>query len=64
MIYPKWVYKPREDVTRENMRQYEKMHNDYWNKLYERYPDFSSLPFRRKIEIREEIDNIMGYSLS
>lgn len=29
MYYPRWVFSPREDVTRENMRKYEKRLDEY-----------------------------------
>lgn len=63
MIYPKWVYTPREDVTRENMRQYEEMYNKWYDKLYELYPDYPEKSLRERIRIREEIDKIMGYNI-
>ena len=31
MWYPKWVYHYREDLTRENMRKYEQMKDEFEN---------------------------------
>lgn len=35
MYYPRWVFSPREDVTRENMRKYEKRLSDFYKEKAE-----------------------------
>ena len=61
--YPKEVYNINEDITRENMRKYDKMRDNWYNKALEICPDFFKRGLRERMEIRKEIDTIMGYSL-
>lgn len=53
MGYPKWVFNIREDVTRENMRIYDKQQELLRQKCLEINPNYYSLGFREKRAIRE-----------
>ena len=52
MYYPRWVFSPREDVTRENMRKYDKRLDDYHKEK-----DKIEAELKRKLT-REEITEL------
>jgi len=59
MRYPKEVFHVREDVTRENMRAYEAKRDRFYKKCEELFPDFWSLPFRERMEIKKLVEEEM-----
>ena len=59
--YPKWVYSPREDVTRENMRQYDRTKELFYKKCEELNPDYYKLGLRERMAVRDEAEKILGY---
>lgn len=54
--YPKEVYSIREDVTRENMRQYDARQARIAKAILLVAPDYYSLPWRDRIEIRKRVE--------
>ena len=61
--YPKEVYNINENITRENMRKYDKMRDNWYNKALELFPDYFKRGLRERLEIGKEIDKVVGYSL-
>ncbi len=61
MSYPKWVYSPREDVTRENMHKYDETKEIFYKKCEEINPDYWHLGLRERMEIRDKAEEILGY---
>lgn len=59
MWYPREVFTPREDVTRENMRKYEERQNKFYDTALSLYPDFLQRPFLERLQLREEIEAAM-----
>lgn len=59
MIYPKEVFSIREDVTRENIRRYEEKRDRLYNKCKEICPEFWSLPFRERMEIKKKAEEML-----
>ena len=54
--YPKEVYNIREDVTRENMRQYDAWQARIMAAVLRVAPDYYSLPPRERLAIRKRIE--------
>ena len=61
--YPKEVYNINENITRENMRKYDKMRDNWYNKALELFPDYFKRGLRERLEIGKEVDKAVGYSL-
>lgn len=60
--YPREVYAPREDITRENMRRYD-ANIDKWYDTAERlYPNFYALKGAEKEAAAAEIDRAAGFT--
>lgn len=57
--YPRWVYSPDENITRANMKQYEKEQNAIYNKCLELNPAFHSLKFKEQYAIKERAEKII-----
>ena len=58
-FYPSWVYDPNADITRANMKQYDREQAEYYAIIDERYgAAWDDLPIQErqqlKIEIRKE----------
>lgn len=54
--YPKEVYSIREDVTRENMRQYDARQARIMEAVLRAAPDYYSLSPRERLAIRKRIE--------
>ena len=65
MMYPKWVFNIREDVTRENMRKYDQMKDDFYKKAVEMFPNYweMSLVDRYRNKVNEKVEKALGYRL-
>ena len=59
--YPSWVYNPREDVTRENMRQYDRTKETFQKKCEEINPNYWKLSIRERMVVRDEAEKVLGY---
>ena len=59
--YPKWVYTPREDITRENMRSYDRTKKIFYEKCEEINPDYWKLGLRERMAVADEAEKILGY---
>lgn len=59
MGYPRWVYTAREDVTRENMRLYDKRQEQINKKCVEINPDYYKLGLRERRAIREKAKTLV-----
>ncbi len=59
--YPKWVYNVREDVTRNNMKEYDRTTEIFRQKCLEINPDYYKLPLRERMAVRDEAEKILGY---
>lgn len=55
MWYPKELFSIREDITRENIRRYEKEQKRIQDECFKRYPNYINMSCRERIAIREEI---------
>lgn len=58
--YPAWVYNIREDITRENMRQYDKQQEERRRKFdqvqRELYPAYYEMRGRERLEAMRDIE--------
>lgn len=65
MMYPKWVFNIREDVTRENMRKYDQMKDAFYKKGVEMFPNYweMSLVDRYRNKVNEKVEEALGYRL-
>lgn len=61
--YPKYIYSYRIDITRANMRDYDRRKKEFEDKCLEINPDYFSLNFRQRIEIREQAEEALGFSI-
>lgn len=59
MYYPKEVFSYREDVTRANMREYEKRQRQLEEKCLEIDPNYYHLGLRQRMEIRTQAEKEM-----
>ena len=61
--YPKYVYSYREDVTRANMREYDRKKKEFEDKCLEINPDYFSLNFRQRMEVRRKAEEVLGFNI-
>ena len=59
--YPSWIYSYREDITRENMRQYDRMRDLLYKRLLELNPDYYSLNLRERHDLINQVENELNY---
>ena len=59
--YPKEVFSAREDVTRNNMKEYDRKRNLFFQTLLEINPDYYNLGLKDRIKVRENAEAILGY---
>ena len=57
--YPSWVYTAREDITRSNMRLYERQVEQLDKKCLEVNPNYYSLDFRTRFEVRKTAQKLL-----
>lgn len=60
--YPREVFHPREDVTRENMRRYDANINKWYDTAEKMYPNFYALKGAEKAAAAAEVDRAAGYT--
>lgn len=60
--YPREVYNPREDITRENMRRYDANINKWYDIAEALYPNFYALKGAEKEAAAAEIDRAAGFT--
>ena len=56
MNYPKEVFSINETITKENMRQYDAWRERVYKRCKEIAPDYWSLDFRTRLEIKERAE--------
>ena len=61
--YPKECFSPNEKTTKNNMKEYEKKCDRWYEIALKIYPDYYKQDIRRRIESRQVINKIVGYSL-
>lgn len=61
MRYPAWVYSPREDVTRNNMREYDRTTEIFRQKCLEINPNYYGLTLKERMAVRDKAEEILGY---
>ena len=61
MSYPSWVYDVREDVTKANMREYDRTKKTFYDKCLELNSDYYKLGLRERMVVRDEVEKILGY---
>ena len=61
--YPKYVYSYREDITRANMREYDRKKKLLEDKCLEINPDYFHLNLRQRMEVRREVEEALGFSI-
>lgn len=59
--YPRWVYSPCENVTRENMRQYDRTREIFRKKCEEVCPDYYKLNLRERMKVKDQVEEMLGY---
>lgn len=60
-MYPSWVYSIREDVTRNNMKEYDRTTKIFRDKCLELNPDYYKLSLRERMAVRDKAEEILGY---
>lgn len=63
MYYPKELFVAREDVTRNNIKKYEKMKENWYKKALELYPNYYEMKLKDRIKCRGKINEAVGYSI-
>lgn len=63
MRYPKEIYSPREDITRANMREYDRKKDLVYKKCEELNPNYWNLPFRERILVYKQAQEELGIKL-
>lgn len=54
--YPSWVFSPNEDITRANMKQYDREQAEYYAIIDERFgAAWYSLPIAERMKLKDEI---------
>ena len=61
--YPKSVYHMNEDITRRNMAEYDRKREAWWAKAEEMFPNYRKRPIRERMELRELVNEAVGYRL-
>ena len=59
MTYPSWVYTSREDVTKENMKRYDREQEAIHDKCLELNPEYHHLGLRERFEIWKQAEDIL-----
>ena len=59
--YPAYVFNINEDITRENMRKYDRNKKRYYDYIEEHYPNYYELPMRERMEIRDAVSEKLGF---
>ena len=62
-MYPKEVFSTREDITRANMKAYDKKREIVYKKCQELNPDYWHLPFRERILVYKQAQEELGIKL-
>lgn len=57
--YPAYVYSHREDITRANMRAYDRKQDEIYKKCLELNPNYHGLHFCEQIAIRDKAAEII-----
>lgn len=60
--YPREVYHPREDITRENMRRYDENINKWYDIAESLFSNFYALKGAEKEAAAAEVDRVAGYT--
>lgn len=60
--YPREVYHPREDITRENMRRYDANINKWYDIAEKMYSNFYALKGAEKAAAAAEVDRAAGFT--
>ena len=63
MKYPKECFVSREDITRANMREYDRKKDLVYKKCQELNPDYWHLPFRERVTIYRNAQEELGVKL-
>lgn len=59
--YPAYVFNINEDITRENMRAYDKKKKKYYDYIEENYPNYYELPLRERWKIQDIVSEKLGF---
>ena len=59
--YPAYVFNINEDITRKNMREYDKKKKKFYDYIEELYPNYYELPLRERMEIRDAVAEKLGF---
>lgn len=63
MRYPREVFSPREDVTQNNMKEYDRKRDMFFRKCLEIDPDYYSLGLKDRMIVREKAEEILGFRI-
>ena len=61
--YPGYIYNINEDVTRANMKEYDRKKELWYKSAEELYPNYWDIPFRERIKLYEKISEYVGFSI-
>lgn len=63
MVYPKYVFSSREDITQRNMREYDRKKEIFYRKCEELAPDYYKMTIRERMQVRDQVEKILGYRI-
>lgn len=59
--YPAWVFNRNEDITRRNMREYDRREAAIEKRCTELHPEYRSMSLRDRYNVRREAAFSLGY---
>lgn len=59
--YPSWVFNVREDITRRNMREYDRQQAAIEKRCTELHPEYRSMSLRDRYNVWKEAAASLGY---
>ena len=63
MRYPSYVYSPREDVTRNAMREFDIKKKKFYEKCLEINPNYYKLGIRERLDVRGKAETELGFTV-
>lgn len=63
MEYPKELFSIREDATRNNLADYDRKRQAWYDAAEKLFPDYFKRGLRNRLALRETINEYVGYSL-
>lgn len=59
--YPKYIYSPYTNITRQNMAEYDKRKETFYKKVLELAPDYYHMSVRERLNVRDKAEKAVGF---